>query len=282
MISAQSKIYPMITANVVKHSISYAPAILLTLEVVMPRIILAEFNTHRDFSRNSRSSRAVPFAKILAEVRTNPYVPAVFTSNQKGMQGGPPLTGDAHDEARAKWVAACESACREAEILHSLGVHKQHVNRLLEPFMWHKVLVSSTAWTNFYAQRRHEDAQPEIHEVADIMYLAASQSQPTEVDLESWHLPYVTDAELDQYGEDVCIKLSVARCARVSYYDFDQLGKTLLSNLDSDLKLYQKLREGMHWSPFEHQATPMWEHTRRSGNFTGWLQNRKLFLGENR
>ena len=34
-----------------------------TMEVTMHRFVLAEFNTHRVFSRNSASSRAIPVRK---------------------------------------------------------------------------------------------------------------------------------------------------------------------------------------------------------------------------
>ena len=44
----------------------------------MPRIILAEFNTHRLFSRNSASSRAIPFKKMVQSVLENPFIPIAW------------------------------------------------------------------------------------------------------------------------------------------------------------------------------------------------------------
>jgi thymidylate synthase ThyX len=72
-------------ARIVADSTNAKGNRLTTMVVVFPRIVLAEFNTHRVFSRNSASSRAIPVEKMIAMVEEQPYVPEEWGSNQKGM-----------------------------------------------------------------------------------------------------------------------------------------------------------------------------------------------------
>ncbi len=186
---------------------------LTTLEATFPRFILAEFNTHRVFSRNSASSRAIPIAKQVRRVLEQPYVPIEFGSNQPGMQAGPALAGEAKRAAECEWLRARDAAVRhvlglvtnpdevpaEADLLDYLGqvedacnaqsqrpewlnVHKQVANRLLEPFMWHTVIVTATDWENFWNLRCHADAQPEIRKVATMMREKVEASSPVDLD----------------------------------------------------------------------------------------------------
>ncbi len=187
---------------------------LTTLEVVMPRIILAEFNTHRVFSRNSASSRAVPTARRIEQVEKNPFVPAVFGANQRGMQAGDALTGTLAAESMSAWLDARYAAVKQAKKLNELGVHKQLANRLLEPFLWHKVVVTATEWANFFALRDHEAAQPEMQITARLMKAAMGVSPPMN---RLVHLPYVTDDERAQDSLEIARAKSVVRCAAVSF-----------------------------------------------------------------
>src|SRR3954452_24195130 len=91
-------------AKVLADSVSPAGQRLTTLEATFPRFVLAEFNTHRVFSRNSASSRAIPVAKQLRRVLDDPYVPIEFGSNKPGMQAGPALAGANRDAAEREWV----------------------------------------------------------------------------------------------------------------------------------------------------------------------------------
>jgi hypothetical protein len=59
------------STKILADSISPDGVRLTTLEVVMPRIVLAEFNTHRMLSRNSASSRAIPIEKMIRMVIPN-------------------------------------------------------------------------------------------------------------------------------------------------------------------------------------------------------------------
>jgi thymidylate synthase ThyX len=298
-------------AKVLADSRSPAGYRLTTLEATFPRFVLAEFNTHRVFSRNSASSRAIPIAKQLRRVLEHPYVPIEFGSNQPGMQAGPALDGEKREAAEHEWLRARDDAVRRVlglvadpdaiaaeddllaalqrveEIIRDraqpaewLNVHKQVANRLLEPFMWHTVIVTATEWDNFFNLRCHPDAQPEIKLIAERMRAVMEASEPVQLDWSEWHLPLVRPEDRDQLAstEDL-IKVSAGRCARVSY--LTHAGKR---DLDADVELHDRLLESGHMSPLEHPARPLsaaeLKESEWSGNFRGWLPYRKEIAGE--
>lgn len=250
---------------------------LVTYEVTFPRIVLAEFNTHRMFSRNSASSRAIPVEKMLKRIEEDPFVPTYWGKNQKGMQAEVELSSEEQHNARYVWLSARDAAVRSVKDLLRLGVHKQITNRLLEPFLWQTCLVTATEFDNFFALRCHKDAQPEIREVAMMMERLYDEHEPVEVEEGFWHLPLVEDrAELEAAGytpEDIR-RISVGRCARVSYLTHD--GKR---DPKADLELCERLRTSGHMSPFEHIAQAFTDPD-ESGNFVGWDQYRKMLTGE--
>jgi thymidylate synthase ThyX len=239
--------------------------------------VLAELNTHRALSRNSASSRARPVAKVIADVVDDPALPVEWGRNQSGMQAHERV-GDAEAEkADAVWLAARDAAVEHARELVELGVHKQLANRVLEPYLWHVIVVSATEWDNFFAQRCHPDAQPEIRFAAESMRDAIDRSAPSPVLAGGWHLPYLREGELDELaaaGHDLedAKRISVARCARVSYLTQDGV-----RDWSKDLDLYDRLttQQPPHASPLEHVATPASGGT---GNFRGWQQLRHLVL----
>jgi thymidylate synthase ThyX len=264
----------MFSAKVVEHSKSVAGREIISLQLHYPKFIHSEFMTHRVFSRNASSSRAIPFEKFVKEVENEPSIPCYWGKNQPGMQAHEEINEIA--KATAAWYDAFECAKRHAQELYDLGVHKQIVNRLLEPFYHINVLVTSTEWDNFFELRDHEDAQPEIQALAKEMKKAISESTPNLLERGEWHLPYIKVAEKDQHTLDSLIKMSVARCARVSYKTHeDKLPEAI-----KDLVLYERLvvAKPLHASPAEHQATPDPYHLlpRFYGNFNGWIQFRKL------
>jgi hypothetical protein len=177
-----------------------------------------------------------------------------------------------------------------------LGLHKQWANRGLEPYLYVHGVVTATEWANFFALRRHADAQPEMKVLADLMWEAQQASVPRVLALGEWHLPYVTDEDSGPHRgrpdgmflpDTALIKLSVARCARVSYLTQDGRKPTI----EEDLKLYDRLVGSVpiHASPAEHQAAPdqrggeenRWLWPSQHGNFNGWRQYRKTLPGEN-
>lgn len=222
---------------------------LTTLCCTFPRIVLAEFNTHRVFSRNSASSRAIPVKRRIAQIRENPYVPLQFGKNRRGMQAQDEEVADA-EEARLVWLSARNEACEYAEELSRLGLHKQWANRLLESFAWHTVIVTATEWDNYFALRISEHAQPEIRKVSEAMKAAMDESTPEELEPGDWHVPLVETPSVlvDERDFDTLVKLCVARTATISYE------RHMEQNVDKELDRYDKLLSAGHMSPFEHAA----------------------------
>lgn len=276
--------------TVVADSVSRYGDRITTLECTFPRFLLPEFNTHRAFSRNSASSRARSVNKTIREVSEAPFVPWHWPSERPGMAGGESVDGAAQINSECSWLTACNRALECAQELVDEGVHKSIVNRLLEPFSWHTVVVTATDWDGFFAQRLAllEDgrpaAEPHFYDLARAMRTALDESSPDQLDNDEWHMPYVAQRD-HHYVDDIegdnielLIKLSVARCAGVSY-----LSQSADRPLEKDLALYDKLRgaEPPHWSPFEHVARPVEvragdETTRRRYNLTGWESLRWL------
>ena len=187
--------WPITTsAEVVCDSVSPAGVRLTTIEVTFARFVLAELNTHRVFSRNSASSRAIPARKQIRRVVDDPFVPLVWASERPGMQGGDELTGWRRSAAKVAWRAASLGAAGMARAMVGLGVHKSIANRLIEPFAWHTAVVTATDWDGFFEQRCSPLAQPELRVAAESMRAALEASTPTSLRRDDWHLPYITDA----------------------------------------------------------------------------------------
>lgn len=297
-------------AKILADSLSPRGVRLTTLEVTFPRIVLAEFNTHRMLSRNSASSRAIPIERLLRRVMDNPYIPSEWGSNQKGMQAGEPLSEELQRLAHKEWLLARDKAVEQAQVLLGVGLHKQLTNRLLEPFMWHTVIVTATEWSNFFNLRCHPHAHPDIRIAAEKMLAAITSRTPRKLEYGQWHLPLVGDegdfdieckdgTKILFGGAEDLTRISVGRCARVSYLTHD--GKR---DPQADIALHDRIVGPGHMSPLEHQARPATEEdTERAlfrlkdlrsaagsrwvnpqdqwhGNFRGWVQYRKEIPGE--
>jgi thymidylate synthase ThyX len=269
----------MITAKIIKDSKNPWGKRLTTFVLTYPRFIHSEFMTHRMFSRNASSSRAIPVGKQILSALSDEVWPLCFTANKKGMQGGPELPPDTIDEIVKEWDAARSDAVCHARRLADLGLHKQYVSRIIEPFLHISVVCSATDFDNFFALRRHPDAQPEIHKLADVMFEALKNSEPVMRSVGQWHLPFV-DEEYEYETPVQAVRRSVACCARVSYRNHD---KTQTTD-EQDAELYDRLlnRNPKHCSPAEHQAIVSDNPTVVSGNFSGgWVQYRKTLPNEN-
>lgn len=282
------------TAVVIQDSIANNKRI-TTLELEYPRFIHAELLTHRLFSRNSASSRAIPVERMLDMPVA---LPVYWGKNQPGMSAREEI--EFPDVAETYWRAASISAKDYSKTLHDLGLHKQIANRVTEPFQMIKVVVTATEFDNWFELRNHQDAQPEIQNLAAQMLEAMSSSTPLELIQGDWHVPYVQRTRNqgqvfysvnDQYLEKAQAKLvSASCCAQVSYRKSDP-------SIEKAIAIAQRLISGRPWhaSPFEHQAKPMfsqlpgatgtWEpgithqdrkHQYWSGNFCGWIQHRQL------
>ncbi len=247
---------------------------LTTMEVTFPRMVLAEFNTHRVFSRNSASSRAIPVKKMLDRVKNEPAVPKFWGKNVAGMQAPEELTGVELMQSQQLWLRARDQAVIVAEQMMAVGLHKQIANRILEPFVTTTVIVSATQWENFFKLRCHKDAQPEIRFAAELMRAAYRSSNPQIVDVGAWHIPMLRDEDTYLSTADQ-LKVATGRLARVSYLTHDGV-----RDVEADIELHDRLSASGHWSPFEHCAVAS-IGSYAAGNFVqGWDQYRKRFLGE--
>jgi thymidylate synthase ThyX len=292
----------------------------ITFVITFPRIVLAEFNTHRMLSRNSASSRAVPFVKMLQKTLDHPMVPIKWMKDHKGMQGNEFFTDKEIDDLGLDliWLSARDSMISHAKDLADAGVTKQICNRLLEPFMWHTAIVTATEWENFFALRADEAAEIHIADLAHKMLAEANLSEPKQLKSGEWHIPFGDDIDNKRLGifqnigddegaltpstERLKIKIATARCARVSYLNFE--GK---DDYEADIKLHDKLchPDYGHWSPFEHCMKAMREEVYEGGlsdvkwaggdeygnpqyeygwcgNVRGFVQYRKMFENENK
>lgn len=245
-----------------------------TMQLRFWRGIHSEFMTHRMFSRNASSSRAIPIITFLKQVWNDPAGPTHWGANNPGMQAKAELTGFKLWFAKQSWKWTGRAVCAAVWLTNKVAKpHKQTFNRLLEPWQYISVIVTATEWDNFFELRNHKDAQPEIRELAIEMLAAMENSTPVVRDV---HLPYITEEEHQKYiledlELDTLLKLSTARCARVSYLTHD--GRA--PSIDKDIKLHDQLVGSVpiHASPTEHQAV-MADDDRFYKNFRGWKQYR--------
>lgn len=249
------------SARILADSISNKGHRLTTFEVTFPRIILAEVNTHTILSRNSASSRAIPVQKMLERAKNHPYIPLTWGKNQKGMSADADLDEHEANKSEYQWLKDRDHAIECVEKLLEIGVHKQLTNRLLEPFLWHTAIITATEYSNFFNLRNNPKAHPDIQLMAQLMQERYNASDPNNLRYDEWHLPLVAQEDwrdVEAYGitgracEDAMVKISSARCARISYLTHD--GKR---DVMEDLKLYGRLLEPGHMSPFQHPARPM-------------------------
>ena len=302
--------HKLISAKVIADSVCPQGVRMTTMEIEYPRFILAELNTHRMLSKNSASSRAIPVKAMHEFIRANPATPVSWGKNQPGMKANEDVGSSVAIEAEQIWNRAKDDALHWADALaHKLAIHKQIANRITEPWMTMKTVISGTEWNNFFHLRNHADAQPEIKALAEAMTVAYTTHLPVPLKPGQWHLPYITIAEYVPTGELQYLNnnfdpisleeakiVSASCCAQVSYRKNDD-------SFDKAKKIYDQLilSEPVHASPIEHQATPMdvdsmcrfepdtWQpgvtHVSAnsdlwSGNLRGWIQYRKLIRNE--
>lgn len=286
-------------------------------------------NVDENLSRNSASSRAIPISKMVQRVRENPFIPEKWGMPVRGMGAKEYYDKGTIEDINLTmaWKFALKNSLEQVEACIEFG-NKEDLNRLLEPFMWHTAIITATEFDNFFKLRTNSAADWKIRRIADLMYEAYHAFEnwgkqtnikdcihgeikvPQKLKVGEWHCPLVYEEDInsikymiDVGGNFVDItpvqkeleaiewmkRISVARCARVSYLTHD--GKR---DIEKDLELFERLRTSGHWSPFEHVATPYFQcierdylHQKniyedlRSGNFIGWKQMRKEFADEN-
>ena len=305
----------MIKAEIIADSINSCGNRLTTFILEYPRFIHSEFCTHRMFSKNSASSRAIPIEKMIQQVQENPAMPEWWGKNQSGMQaneeldnvekkrrvdnsGHYPVWVTDKNYANMLWLEARDEAIKYVKALNEIGLHKQIANRLLEPWFHIRVICSATEYENFFALRAHKDAQPEIRVLAEKMLEAYNDSNPKKLEFGEWHIPFGDkidkakahsvyrhilegDRTKMNYNHELerqaMKKIAIARCARISYFNYE--GK---DDYEADIKLCDRLFGNIprHLSPAEHVAQAM-DSSDFVGNFRGFKQYRKFFEGEN-
>lgn len=228
----------MIQAKVIAHSKNTHGEEIASLVVTGPRFILAEFNTHRMFSRNSASSRAIPFKKMLDKVNTSPMIPMAWQKEHKGMQGSDYIEDQQTlDYITKQWLFGRDCVVDAAQRISSNDVTKQLCNRLLEPFQYHTILVTATEWENFFQLRCPQynlngkifrsrkdilkeypggvtnetekywrsinKGQGEIHimALAEAMWDALNESTPRQLQPGEWHIPFGNNLDLQRLKE---------------------------------------------------------------------------------
>lgn len=305
----------MQTVEIVADSIGPFGNRITTVKATFWRALLAEVNTHRMLTRNSASSRAIRFKKMVESVMNNSFIPLKWQKDHSGMQGTEYFDGPDVTELGLHWLAGRDQAVAAAQRLNELGLTKQLCNRLLEPFMYHTALITGTEFENFVALRAHADAEIHFQDLAYKFLDAMNASTPKQLQPGEWHIPFgdsfdnatllsvipqdkkyrpegmlssvVDDETLDM----TMVKLATVRCARISYV---VPGSEQKINYAADLELHDRLAAAGHMSAFEHCARAMttneyhgplhwaWGEPGWCKNFRGFIQYRAMFPNENR
>lgn len=275
--------------KVLADSMSPTTDRLTTILVTYPRKIHSEMLTHRMLSRSSASSRAIPVAKMLSAIEEDPVIPIWWGANQSGMQA----YGEVENKLAAKawWLEGVAASVAHARRGVEMGLHKQIVNRVVEPAMWITVIISATSWSNLFGLRIHEAAEPHFQKIARMMKEVYDASTPKRLKAGEWHMPLIFDEDIEaarkivlesvpsgalfNVGDEamswsrvtkLLVQASVGRCARVSYLTHE--GKR---DLTEDVALHDRLmvQEPLHASPGEHVAMaldyPDWFRRKHEG-----------------
>lgn len=268
----------MIKAEIIADSIGEHRVRITSFFLTYPRFIHSELMTHRVFSRNAASSRAIPLKKMIERIEAEPAMPVYWGAEQRGMQSGAELTDEQTERAKQTWIDASKDAIQWAQKLADTGLHKSICNRVLEPFAHMGTLVTSTDYINFFNLRAHPEAQPEFQELAYQMLDLYLANAPREMNEGDWHLPYADKFMPEGLTREQLLKIVTARAARTSYL-------TMNNEIahEKDYDLHDSLAKNNHWSPFEHAARCASRACGdvRFGNFRGWVQYRKQFPKEN-
>lgn len=288
----------MISAKIIADSINPRGVRITTFELIYPRIIHGEFMTHRVFSRNAASSRAIPVSAMLDQIEKDPAMPVHWGKNQPGMQADEELDDNAKEAVKQLWLEACKQAVSISRLMHSMGAHKQVANRITEPYQYMRTVMTATELNNWDWLRDHKDADPTIHALASATKQARNNSAPRSLKYGQWHLPYVStglskldgsqiyyDENHNQISLKEALMISASCCAQASF-------RKANASLEKAEDVYKRLIESepVHASPVEHQAmcfdnTYYWPEgvthrdrsgTYWSGNLRDWIQYRQL------
>ena len=219
-----------IKVEVIAHSIGPNKAEIFTVLALYPRFIHSEVLRHRNVSHSVASSRAIPAKVLMEQVKDRPADPILWPLAHKGMQGTD-LASDTM-EIEQQWNQARRNAVQSSDRLTELGLSKQLTNRLIEPWVecrdvmtftrgeiegffrlrhpWHYVEKDMAAGLTPepYNERATvwEDevnlkfpAEYNIQALAIEMKKAMDESTPVKLKhygaAGQWHLPFITDED---------------------------------------------------------------------------------------
>lgn len=234
-----------------------------------PLRVLAEINTHRVFSRNAGSTRAIPVGKVIEQVINDPYIPD-WTRKQPGMQGARDLASGKRDKATQRSLEARDYQIEVVRELHeNWDIAKQDCNWYLAPWMRLPYIVTSTTFGNFFKLRVNEKTvHPALYGYAKDMRELFHESVPQFIEPGDWHIAF-GDMGLEDMSLQEKLKISAARAARGSYNDHFGDFKP-----ERDYKLHDDLLREGHMSPFEHQLKAQ-EQKRMYRNLQGFMHYRQ-------
>lgn len=253
-------------AKIIADSMSPDGVRLTTYYTVWPHAVHKDFMTHRALGRNFESFRAQPTEKVIAAIRESPFMPDVFAKRIAGMGQGVDMDQDMQATIRRMWGEQIERACELGDLLVENELAKQQANFLLQDFAWITGVVTATEWDNFFALRTElkDDgtpvARPEVYKTAKLMKDLYESSEPRQLEPGEWHLPFVSDEDMERYHIGNWPLVSAGRCARISYgfYLNPEKTQTLWDEQpEKGIERARKLQTAGHMSPFEHPCRPM-------------------------
>lgn len=266
----------MIKVEILADSVNPKGRRLTTFLLTYPRFIHAELMTHRVFSRNAASSRAIPFRKLAGATYDEPAWPEKWGAEQKGMSMGGEISDPEGLQCRLTRMLGYVhgNLCAYHE---NFGVHKSILNRYLEPWAHITTILTGTdeGFANFFTLRANPHADDTFQVLAYRMLHAYQRSVVRTCRWGDWHMPEFHGGE---WTNDLStnIRIAVARCARLSYLTHEGVFDS-----KADIAMHDRLRDNCHWSPFEHVAQAVDQHRRSNwdnhSELCGWMQYRKAF-----
>lgn len=269
----------MIKVEILADSVNPKGRRLTTFLLTYPRFIHAELMTHRVFSRNAASSRAIPFRKLAGATYDEPAWPEKWGLEQKGMNMGDEIAIPARAQAPLSRLLG-----HIFETLINLqattGLHKSILNRYLEPWAHITTIFTGTdeGFANFFSLRANPHADDTFQVLAYRMLHRYMRANPRACYWGDWHMPEFNGGEwTSDFGAN--LRIAVARCARLSYLTHEGVFDS-----KADIAMHDRLRDNRHWSPFEHVAQAVERHKRSNWDndyYCGWFQYRKMHDNEN-
>lgn len=271
---------------------------LTTFEIVTPKYLLGEIGKHRLLAMSAASARAIPFKKLLKSIREDPFIPKVWQMKHPGMQGKEYIKDQKTlNKLELQYLTALDAAATEAEKLEAMGITKQIPNRIIEPFMQAKVVLTGTEWDNWFKLRGPQYQTPvqgndfffnTKKEVLDCHSNPINQQLLEEMDEYGWleiakgaaephfrffveemaeayqfHIPKSQDQHIPYLIEhdelDEITKKKMYSASRIARTSYLTIDGDSKTDIEANLDLAKDLLRDKHSVPFEHQMRVMRE-----------------------